>query len=105
EAGSIEEEWHLETMVDRVETTSEVMLGLTMGCARCHDHKYDPITQRSFYSFVGFFNNTQDRGFYQETRGNVGPSVRVISDENKKRIAEFDAAIAAIQKTVDDSKT
>ncbi|MEM9411153.1 MAG: DUF1549 domain-containing protein, partial [Planctomycetota bacterium] len=54
EGGSIEEEWHVENLVDRVETTSTVFLGLTMGCARCHDHKYDPISQREFYQFFAF---------------------------------------------------
>ena len=82
EAGSIEEEWRIETVIDRVETTSDVLLGLTMGCARCHDHKYDPISQREFYSFLAFFNSTKDRGFYSETRGNTGPTMRVVSNRS-----------------------
>ena len=49
EGGVIPEEWRVETVIDRVETTSAVWLGLTMGCARCHDHKYDPISQKEFY--------------------------------------------------------
>ncbi|MEC8506811.1 MAG: DUF1549 domain-containing protein, partial [Planctomycetota bacterium] len=51
EGGVINEEYRVETVVDRVETTSAVFLGLTMGCARCHDHKYEPISQREFYEF------------------------------------------------------
>lgn len=100
EAGSIEEEWHLENMVDRVETCSVVLLGLTMGCARCHDHKYDPISQREFYRFVGFFNSTKDQGFYSETRGNTGPTVQIIGADQKQRLAELDAAIAKAEQAV-----
>ena len=52
EGGIIPEEYRVEYVVDRVETTATVWLGLTMGCARCHDHKYDPITQRDFYQLL-----------------------------------------------------
>ena len=62
EAGSIEEEWRIENAVDRVETTATVFLGLTMGCARCHDHKFDPISQAEFYQFLGFFNSVNEQG-------------------------------------------
>ena len=58
EAGAIPEELDVQYMVDRVETTATVFLGLTFGCAVCHDHKYDPITQRDFYQLGAFFNNT-----------------------------------------------
>src|SRR4051812_29585880 len=62
EGGVIGEEWRVETVIDRVETTSATFLGLTMGCCRCHDHKFDPITQKEFYSFFAFFNNVDERG-------------------------------------------
>lgn len=93
EGGSIEEEWHVENLIDRVETTSTVFLGLTMGCARCHDHKYDPISQKEFYQFFAFFNSTEDRGFYEETRGNTGPQVYLPSFEQQRKLNEFDGAV------------
>ncbi len=93
EGGSIEAEWQVENIVDRVETTSTAFLGLTMGCARCHDHKYDPISQKEFYEFYAFFNNTEDKGFYEETRGNTGPQVQLPSFEQQRKLNEFDAAV------------
>lgn len=62
EGGVIDEEYRTEYVVDRVVTTSTVWLGLTMTCSRCHDHKYDPISQREFYQFFAFFNNVPERG-------------------------------------------
>lgn len=95
EGGSIEEEWHVEKVVDRIETTGTVFMGLTLGCARCHDHKYDPISQREFYEFFAFFNATEDRGFYEETRGNAGPIVSLPNFEQQLALSAMDAAIAA----------
>jgi mono/diheme cytochrome c family protein len=62
EGGIIPEEYAVEYVADRVETTSTVWLGLTLGCCRCHDHKYDPFTQRDFYSLFAFFNNVPEKG-------------------------------------------
>ena len=62
EGGIVPEEYAVEYVVDRVDTTSTVWLGLTVGCARCHDHKYDPITQKEFYQFFAYFNNVPERG-------------------------------------------
>src|SRR5262249_40393192 len=98
EAGSIEDEWFVENVVDRVETTGTVMLGLTVGCARCHDHKFDPITQKEFYQLFAFFANVNEKGVYTETRGNVPPLVKAVSSESEKKFAEFDAKIAALNK-------
>ncbi|MCH2130544.1 MAG: PSD1 and planctomycete cytochrome C domain-containing protein [Pirellulaceae bacterium] len=62
EGGVIDEEYRTEYVADRVVTTSTVWLGLTMLCARCHDHKYDPISQREFYELFAFFNNVPEKG-------------------------------------------
>ena len=62
EGGALAPEFFVENVIDRVETTSTVWLGLTMGCARCHDHKYDPLSQREFFQLFAYFNNIGERG-------------------------------------------
>ncbi len=62
EGGRIVEEWFVETVIDRVETTGMTWLGLTFNCCRCHDHKYDPITQKEFYQLFAFFNSNDESG-------------------------------------------
>ena len=78
EGGAIPEEYHVEYVVDRVETTAAVWLGMTMGCARCHDHKYDPIAQKDFYRFFAFFNTVDEKGL-DGTQGNAQPFLEVPS--------------------------
>lgn len=63
EGGVIDEEYRTEYVIDRVATTSTVFMGQTYACARCHDHKFDPISQRDFFSFYAFFNNVPEKGF------------------------------------------
>jgi hypothetical protein len=100
EAGSIDEEWRVENAVDRVETTATVLLGLTLGCARCHDHKYDPISQKDFYRFFAFFNNVNEQGVYTEQRGNVAPLVRVPGAADNERLKQVEAALVAAEQEV-----
>jgi hypothetical protein len=66
ESGSIDEECRVGYVVDRVDTTATVWLGLTAGCARCHDHKYDPITQREYYGLFAYFNNVPEKGLVKD---------------------------------------
>lgn len=97
EGGIIDEEWRVETVIDRVETTSGAFLGLTMGCCRCHDHKYDPITQKEFYSFSAYFNSINERGEYFSVgldKGiNGAPVMKAYSAETKKQIADLNTQI------------
>jgi hypothetical protein len=75
EGGIVDEEWRVEYVADRAETTSTVFLGLTIGCARCHDHKYDPLKQKEFYSLYAFFNNVPEKGFVYNF-GNERPLIK-----------------------------
>ncbi len=61
EGGIFEEEYHVEYVADRVHTTATVFLAMSVQCARCHDHKYDPLTQKEYYQFAAFFNNVPDK--------------------------------------------
>jgi hypothetical protein len=76
EGGAIPEEYQTEYVVDRVESTATVWMGMTMGCARCHDHKYDPISQRDFYRMFAFFNTIPEKGL-DGRRGNAEPLIPV----------------------------
>ncbi len=97
EGGAIAEEYQVEYVVDRVETTSMVWLGLTMGCSRCHDHKYDPISQKDFYRFFAFFNTISEKGLDGRT-GNAEPMLTMPAPEQKSVLAEIESSIAARQK-------
>ncbi|HEY5314898.1 MAG TPA: DUF1553 domain-containing protein [Pirellulales bacterium] len=88
ESGIIDEEFRISYVVDRVDTTSNVWLGLSIGCARCHDHKYDPITQREYYQLLAFFNNVPEKGLVKDP---VNPPP-VLSLPNARQQREIDEA-------------
>ena len=88
EGGVIAEEFRVEYVVDRVKTTGNVWMGLTMECAQCHDHKYDPISQEEYFKFYAFYNNNADPGM-QTRRGNTAPMLEVITPERKKQIEDL----------------
>jgi len=79
ETGVIDEEYRVQYVVDRLETTSTVWLGLTTGCARCHDHKFDPIAQKEFYRLMAFFNNVPEKG--TKTKVGNSPPILEVPDE------------------------
>jgi len=79
EGGSIPDEWIVEYVVDRVDTLGTVWMGLTLGCARCHDHKYDPVSQRGYYRMFAYFNNVAEWGL-GPNNGNSPPFIKVPND-------------------------
>ncbi|PYT78407.1 MAG: hypothetical protein DMG40_20120 [Acidobacteria bacterium] len=95
EGGAIPEEYHVEYVVDRASTTATTWLGLTMGCARCHDHKYDPIKQKDFYRFFAFFNTVPERGL-DGYEGNADPVLQLPTTEQKRQLDELNQQIARV---------
>lgn len=89
EGGIIPEEYAVEYVVDRVDTTCTVWLGLTMGCARCHDHKYDPFAQKEFYQLFAFFNNIPEKGRAVKF-GNSPPLIKAPTLEQQTKLAQLE---------------
>jgi hypothetical protein len=98
EGGVIPEEYAVEYVVDRVDTTATVWLGLTLGCARCHDHKYDPIRQKEFYQLFAFFNNVPERGKAIKY-GNSPPVIKSPTPEQQRRLAKLKRELADAEQT------
>lgn len=98
EGGSIPEEWKIENAADRLHTFGTTMLGLTMECSRCHDHKYDPIPARDYYSLLAFFNSIDENGLYDHPAKTPSPSLLLPTPEQEKQSTEAGAArVAALQ--------
>lgn len=103
EGGAIAEEQRWVILFDRMETTTTTWLGLTMNCAQCHDHKYDPVTQRDYYSLLDAFNRVPETGtpqFFSSRIRVAPPFLELPSEANKARIAEFEQKIAAADSDV-----
>jgi hypothetical protein len=96
ENGAIDEEFRVEYAIDRTNTVGTAFLGLTVECARCHDHKYDPISHKAFYSLEGFFNNVPEPGFYSRgMSGNTAGPILLFTDAGAD--AKLTAARASIR--------
>jgi hypothetical protein len=104
EAGIIEDEYAEIYAKDRAETTSAVFLGLTVGCATCHDHKFDPITQKDFYSFGAFFRNTTQR-VMDDNVPDTPPVIVVPRPEDREAWAKTTARLNAIRTGMDEVDT
>ncbi|MFT6862001.1 MAG: hypothetical protein ACJAVK_000555 [Akkermansiaceae bacterium] len=100
---ALPEESHFKNVVDRVSAVGTAFMGLTLGCAVCHDHKYDPITQKDFYQMYAFFNNfdgdpeTGGRGGSDFYRGLQPPYIDVPTEEQETKLADFDTRIKSTQ--------
>ena len=110
EGGAINEEYLLEYAADRVNTAGSAFLGLSIGCARCHDHKFDPITIEDFYSMIAFFNSNEEPGIYSQipdANRALEPSIEVPRPDQEERLsllAQAEARARAEQATAGESE-
>lgn len=100
EGGRIPEETRVENVFDRVETTGAVWLGLTLTCSRCHDHKFDPITQKEYYQLYDYFNQTSEEGL--GGGGRVPPVLDLSPPLEKEKVAKLQAFVDQIGEQVED---
>jgi hypothetical protein len=96
EGGRIAEESRVDYVADRVETTGTVWLGLTIGCARCHDHKYDPFTQKEFYQLFAFYNNLPESGGVDK-RSSANPVMELPTADQAEKIAAQKQKLAEVE--------
>jgi len=94
EAGEEEDEYRSAYVIDRVNTTSTAFMGLTLACVQCHDHKYDPLSQRDYYGFYAFFNNIKER---DSDYKNPRPSIAVPNPDQAPRLADLKARIDGLK--------
>lgn len=99
EAGSNAEEFRIEQVADRIRTNGLAFLGLSLECARCHDHKYDPVTMRDYYSLAAMLNNIDELGLFCVYTGGVPPpSILLLPPEKEARFAAVKAEITGLEK-------
>ncbi len=96
EGGIVDEEFRLEYVFDRTNTTAKAFMGLTLECARCHDHKFDPVSQQEYFQLASFFNNVKELGMTGDD-GNYGPMLLLPSEKEEQHLAELDKALLAIR--------
>jgi hypothetical protein len=100
EGGIIDEEYRVEYVADRVSTLGAAWLGLTLGCAHCHDHKFDPLTQRDHYRFFAIFNNVPEMG--EDGRvANAFPLIPAPTNEQQQRLRQLESAIAKMTSEIE----
>ncbi|MBC6998498.1 DUF1553 domain-containing protein [Cytophaga sp. FL35] len=92
EGGAIEEEFRLNYVWDRSETVGTALMGLTVACARCHDHKFDPISQKDYFQMAAFFNNVKELGMTGDD-GNYGPILALPNEEESKELTQLEKSI------------
>ena len=102
EGGTDAEQFRVDAVADRVATTGAAFLGLTLGCARCHEHKYDPISQREYYELFAFFNNCDEPKIETPYDWQVADGVIERRDARRQQIAELERELAGIQAEFDE---
>lgn len=105
EGGAQDKEYLAKYAAERVRNVSGVWMGATVGCAECHDHKFDPYTARDFYSLAAFFADIKEKGFYggANSSGDWGPRLLLTTPEQATALAKLDAETAAIKQAIDQS--
>ena len=101
EGGIVPEEYRVEYVAERTNMTATAFMGLTLECARCHDHKYDPFSQKDYYQLSAFFNSVNERGLVQKD-GNSGPAVFITNETAEKQIAWLNRKIEEQQSKIRD---
>ena len=96
EGGAFPKEYHNAYIVDRVNTTATVWLGLTVACSQCHDHKYDPLTQREFYQLYAFFHNVAENGL-DGRKGNAEPLLKFPTEDQQKQLTELTDNVSKLE--------
>ncbi len=98
EGGSTNEEFRVEYVADRVHTFGTAFLGLTLECSRCHDHKYDPLTQKEYYQLFSYFQNISESGLYAYFTGSIPtPTMRIMSDAQKAKAAALRKKVESME--------
>ena len=97
EGGIVDEEYRLEYVADRVHTTATVFMALTLRCARCHDHKFDPISQQEYYRVFAFFNQVPETGYHKEHVGNPKPVIQVPTAPQARQLATIVGELASCE--------
>ncbi|MBS0206327.1 MAG: DUF1553 domain-containing protein [Planctomycetes bacterium] len=100
EGGIIPEEYRVEYVADRVHTTATILMGVSLSCARCHDHKFDPFTQREYYQFFAFFNNLNEQGEAGRV-GNAEPTIKAPTADQVLRQTALTRQLAALDEALD----
>ena len=100
EGGVIDEEWRLNYVFDRTETLGTAVMGLTLMCAKCHDHKFDPISQKDYYQLSAFFNQTREIGMTGDD-GDFGPLLFLPDEETELKLNKIKSAIHLKEKELD----
>ena len=99
EGGVIDEEWRLHYVFDRTETLSTAFLGLTVACAKCHDHKFDPISQKDYFQLTAFFNNIIELGMTGDD-GEFGPLLPLSNKETQAKLDQLNEGLSNIKKEI-----
>jgi len=101
EGGIVEEEFQTEYVIDRTNTFGDAMLGISIGCAKCHDHKYDPISQKNYYQLFSFFNNVKEAGQISWDDALPTPTLSLPTAQQEKTLAFIRSRISMQQKQLE----